>query len=114
MGTERNLQQIGVEAFAKPQVPTSAALTDVSAEILAASENRAYAVVELTVVSAGQVDVARGQTALADKGMSLQLNVPQKFFGAEALNGICATGAATATVIVQDFLHGQAPTVDYA
>ena len=113
MSLEKNYQQIGVEAFAQGQVPDSAALTDVASTILATSANRAYVTVELITISAGQVHIARGQTALADKGTSLQLNVPQKFFGAESISAICETAAATGTVIFQDFLHATARPITY-
>ena len=61
----------------------------------------------VTLVSAtgGAVDVfiARGQTAVVNSGMMLQVGVPQKFYGSLSLNGICATGAATAVVAIQKF-----------
>lgn len=103
---ESSIDEISLEVFALGQVPTSAALSDTSAAILAADADRAYATIMLLSVTAGDVYIARGQTALDVKGIKIEVEVPLKFYGPEVLNGICGTGAATAVVIVQDYKRG--------
>ncbi len=105
---EQTFDEVGFnrEAFALGQVPTTAALSDTSAAVFALDEDRAYAIVTCITISGGDVYAARGQTALDVKGIRLELDIPQKFYGPEGLNAIMGTGAATGVVIVQDFKLG--------
>ncbi len=100
------LEETGLQSFGLGQTPTSAALTDARSAIIAADADRAYVVVTLESVTAGDVFVAVGATAVALAGQKLELDIPQKFFGGEVLNGICGTAVATAVVLVQAFLRG--------
>ncbi len=100
------LDAVALEQFSLGQVPTSAALSDTSAAILAADPDRAYAVIALLIVSAGNAFIASNQTALADKGRLLQVGEPIFLYGPEAVNGICGTAAATATVVIQEYKLG--------
>ncbi len=106
MAEQRNLEEIGLEAFAIGQVPETVSVTDTTTEILPEDPDRAYAEITLRTDSAGVAFMARGTPALDAKGTLIVENVPFKVFGPAALNGICGTPAATATIIFQQYLRG--------
>ncbi len=101
-----NLQEIGLQRFALGQTANSAAITDAASNVLNASTDRAYVVVELRSVTGGDVFFAVGTTALDEKGQRLLMDKPVKIFTKERISIICGTAAQTGVVIFQDFSVG--------
>ena len=107
MALERIIQQLGIEQFVNSQTPDSElGVDDMSTVILGTDTRRAYAQVELLSIGGTdnpEVFISRGTTALVNKGMMLQLNVPQKFYGSEALFGIMTGTNPTSVIVFQNF-----------
>lgn len=107
MSEQRNLEEIGLEAFAVGQTPISAAVTDTNSVALAADADRAYSVVTLLSVTSGFVFLAQGAVAEADKGqMFAAVGSRLKIFGSGSVQVIAGEAAQTATLGIQEFKRG--------
>ncbi len=102
----RNLEEVGLLAFAQAEAPTSAAITDSTSSILSVDPDRAYAILTLESVTGGSVFFSQGGAAVALNGRRLFVDEEHIVYGSDLVAGICGTAAQTAVVLVQVFKRG--------